>query len=253
MNTISEGSPGDFFSKNKPTYLPQIVDNLRVDYMAYFIEWRAGSLSDWIKGKISDIWVKGDIIGPDTDILIHLARMDVEIVLKTDPSLWENWAVDVIWHYPGFEAITVQRLAHCLYNRGIQELPRALTESVHRRTGIDIHPGAQIGESFFIDHGTGVVIGETAVIGDNVVLYQGVTLGNSHVPNRAQEGHKRHPTLENGVTVCAGAMVLWGDTIIGSNSTIGGGTIITHSIPANSLAVRGKDGLLKIVRKISKL
>lgn len=240
MNSSSRNSPEDFFSKNRPKYLPQIVDNLRVDYMAYFIEWRAGSLSDWIKGKISDIWVKGDIIGPDTDILIHLARMDVEMVLKTDPSLWENWAVDVIWHYPGFEAITVQRLAHYLYNRGIQELPRALTESVHRNRGIDIHPGAQIGESFFIDHGTGVVIGETAVIGNDVVLYHGVTLGNRSEPKIGQQGKKRHPTIGNWVTIFANATVLGGDTIVGEWAKIGTWAIVTWSVPPN-LVIRAWD------------
>lgn len=249
-------SPGDrsedFFRMNRPEFSPETADLLRDKYMEHFRQWRVEYISLWLKNQIDSLEIKLNIEGSQINTLIDLARKDVEMALKTDPSLNEKWASLVIWHYPGFEAITVQRLAHYLYSREIQELPRALTESVHRNTGIDIHPWVEIGESFFADHWIGIVVGETAVIGDGVVLYQGVTLGNSHVPSRNQEWHKRHPTLENGVTVCAGAMVLWGNTVIGSNSTIWAGTIITQSIPSDSLVVRGENWILKVGRKKAK-
>jgi serine O-acetyltransferase len=138
---------------------------------------------------------------------------------------------EVILCYPGFFAVVAYRLAHHLYLQSVPLLPRMLTEYAHQRTGIDIHPGAEIGRSLFIDHGTGVVIGETAIIGDNVKIYQGVTLGALRV-DRENRSEKRHPTIEDNVVIYAGATILGGDTIVGRNSVIGGNVWITRSIPA---------------------
>lgn len=165
-------------------------------------------LTDWMRTKLIHLGVELDVTDSTVHTLVDHARKDVEQALQTDPSLAKNGRSEVIGHYSGFEAITIQRLAHFLYNKKIVELPRALTESVHRKTGIDIHPGAKIGEYFFIDHGTGIVIGETVIIGNHVVIYHGVTLGNRSEPQPCQSGSKRHPTVEDEVTIFAGATVL---------------------------------------------
>ena len=136
--------------------------------------------------------------------------------------------------YPGFYAIAVYRVAHQLFQMGVPLLPRMLTEYAHNRTGIDIHPGAQIGKSFFIDHGTGVVVGETTVIGDNVKIYQGVTLGATHVA-KSMAQKKRHPTIENNVVIYANATILGGYTVVGHDSVIGGNVWLTSSVEAHSL------------------
>ena len=148
-------------------------------------------------------------------------------------------ASEVIMAYPGVAAISVHRLAHHLYSRDVPLLPRLMSEIVHSRTGIDIHPGARIGRSFFIDHGTGVVIGETCRIGDRVKLYQGVTLGALSVPPRDPRGPglQRHPTIEDDVTVYAGATILGGSTVIGRGSTIGGNVWLTRSVPPGTTVV----------------
>ena len=157
---------------------------------------------------------------------------DVNAALKGDPAARSR--EEVILAYPGLEAITVHRLAHELFNMNVPLIPRMMNEHIHRKTGIDIHPGASIGESFFIDHGTGVVIGETSVIGENVKIYQGVTLGALSV-KKEDANVKRHPTLEDNVTIYAGATILGGNTIVGANSVIGGNVWITSSIPADSV------------------
>ncbi len=140
---------------------------------------------------------------------------------------------EIILAYPGFLGITVHRIAHFFYQHKVPLIPRLMSEIVHGETGIDIHPGATIGPRFCIDHGTGIVIGETAVIGKNVKLYQGVTLGALSVPNKNVQG-KRHPTLEDTVTVYSGTTILGGNTVIGKNSIIGGNVWITSSIPPHS-------------------
>jgi serine O-acetyltransferase len=139
--------------------------------------------------------------------------------------------------YPGVAAIAVHRVAHHLHGRRVPLLPRMMSELVHSRTGIDIHPGATIGASFFIDHGTGVVIGETCKIGHRVKLYQGVTLGAHSVKSRELQRGQRHPTIEDDVTVYAGATILGGDTVIGRGSTIGGNVWLTRSVPAGTTVV----------------
>ncbi|NLF40687.1 serine acetyltransferase [bacterium] len=155
-------------------------------------------------------------------------RTDVEAAFRGDPACYSH--DEAILCYPGVLAIAIQRIAHVLYEYHIPFIPRIMTEYAHRMTGIDIHPGAKIGEYFFIDHGTGVVIGETTVIGRNVKLYQGVTLGAKSFPKNARDirGHKRHPTIEDDAVIYAGATIL-GDIIIGAGSVIGGNTWITES------------------------
>ncbi len=169
--------------------------------------------------------------------------MDVNAALKGDPAARSR--EEVILSYPGLEAITVHRLAHELFKLDVPLIPRMMNESIHRKTGVDIHPGASIGDSFFIDHGTGVVIGETTVIGKNVKIYQGVTLGALSV-NKEDANKKRHPTLEDNVTIYAGATILGGNTVVGANSVIGGNVWITSSIPADSVVYnRPADYVLK--------
>lgn len=165
----------------------------------------------------------------------ELVRTDVEAAFANDPAAADRDVV--VASYPCIEALAVQRFAHRLYRRGVPMLPRMMTELVHSRTGIDIHPGARIGESFFIDHGTGVVIGETSVIGRNCVLYQGVGLiawnplaKDENGELRRGQGNKRHPELQDHVTVYAGASILGGDTVIGHHSVIGGNVWLTHSV-----------------------
>jgi serine O-acetyltransferase len=164
-------------------------------------------------------------------------QLDTNAMLQGDPAA--RSAEEVILSYPGLEAILVHRIAHFLFVNGVPIIPRIMSEHVHGKTGIDIHPGATIGESFFIDHGTGVVIGETCIIGSSVKLYQGVTLGALSVKKELMN-KKRHPTIEDNVTIYAGATILGGETVIGHDSTIGGNTWLTHSVPANSVITQEK-------------
>jgi serine O-acetyltransferase len=169
--------------------------------------------------------------------------LDAKAAFKGDPAARSE--EDVILSYPGFEAITVHRLAHFLWKCQVPLIPRMMSELVHSRTGIDIHPGAEIGESFFIDHGTGVVIGETTVIGKDVKLYQGVTLGALSVKKELAD-KKRHPTIEDNVTIYSGATILGGETVIGRNSVIGGNVWITHSVsPDSTVYIRVGDQVME--------
>ncbi len=158
---------------------------------------------------------------------------DVQAAFEGDPAAQST--DETIFSYPGLMAITVQRLAHEFYKMDVPLLPRIMTEYAHSMTGIDIHPGAKLGRSFFIDHGTGVVIGETTEIGDHVKIYQGVTLGAlSPAAGQILRGYKRHPTIEDNVTIYAGATILGGDTVIGRGSVIGGNVFITSSVTAQT-------------------
>ena len=155
---------------------------------------------------------------------------DVEAAYAGDPAA--AGYDEIIVAYPSIRALAVYRIAHELYLYGVPLLPRIMSEYAHDRTGIDIHPGATIGDFFFIDHGTGIVIGETAIIGDRVRLYQGVTIGAASLRNAASlRGKKRHPTIEDDVTIYAGATVLGGGTVIGKGSVIGGSVFLTESVP----------------------
>ena len=159
--------------------------------------------------------------------------LDVEAGFQGDPAAGSK--EELILSYPGVYAILVYRIAHILYEENVPLIPRIMSEFVHGETGIDINPGAQIGEYFFIDHGTGVVIGETTKIGDHVKIYQGVTLGAlSTRKGQDLAGVKRHPTIEDNVVIYANATILGGDTEIGANSVIAGNTFVTESVPANS-------------------
>lgn len=162
---------------------------------------------------------------------------DVQASFDGDPAALNS--DEVILAYPGILAISVQRLAHALYKLDVPLVPRIMSEWVHSQTGIDIHPGAKIGRNFFIDHGTGVVVGETTDIGNNVKVYQGVTLGALSIPKdergRVIRATKRHPTVRDNVTIYANAIILGGDTVIGEGSTIGGSVFVTSSVPPNSV------------------
>lgn len=158
---------------------------------------------------------------------------DVEAEYNGDPAA--NSREEIIFSYPGLFAIFVYRYAHVLYQMKVPFIPRIMTEYAHGETGIDINPGANIGEYFFIDHGTGIVIGETTDIGDNVKIYQGVTLGALSTRKGQQlSGVKRHPTIEDNVVIYANTTILGGETIIGANSVVAGNTFVTKSIPANT-------------------
>lgn len=165
-----------------------------------------------------------------------LLQTDVEAAFQGDPAARSR--EEIITAYPFIEAVAVQRLAHELHRQGVPLLPRMMTEWAHGRTGIDIHPGASIGSHFFIDHGTGTVIGETCVLGNHVKVFHGVTLGaTSTSGGQALRGRKRHPTIEDHVTIYSGAVILGGETVIGRNSTIGGNVFLLQSVPPDSTVV----------------
>ncbi|MCL2856823.1 MAG: serine acetyltransferase [Oscillospiraceae bacterium] len=165
--------------------------------------------------------------------LLEVLMTDVQAAYDGDPAASSKH--EIIFAYPGIYAISVYRLAHQLHLLSVPLIPRMMTEHAHNMTGIDIHPGAEIGRHFFIDHGTGVVIGETTVIGAHVKLYQGVTLGGlSTRGGQSLRGKKRHPTIEDEVTIYSGATILGGETVIGKGSVVGGNVFITQSVPPHT-------------------
>ena len=178
----------------------------------------------------------------------RLLSLDVQAAYDGDPAATHT--DEAVLCYPGILAITVHRIANQLRKLEVPLIPRMLHEHAHSRTGIDIHPGAEIGESFFVDHGTGVVIGETTRIGNHCKIYQGVTLGAKSFPvdeaGRLRRGVKRHPTLEDNVTVYAAATILGGDTRIGHGTTVNGGVFLTHSVPPNHV-VRGPKAKMRLL------
>ncbi|GAB1349432.1 hypothetical protein MASR1M107_16460 [Ignavibacteriales bacterium] len=175
------------------------------------------------------------------DIIRKLDK-DAAAIFNGDPAAKNQ--DEVILAYPGFFAITIYRLAHELYLLGIPVIPRILSEYAHERSGIDIHPGAEIGESFCIDHGTGIVIGETTIIGSRVKIYQGVTLGAVSV-DKSLASQKRHPTIEDDVIIYAQAVILGGETVIGRNSVVGGNAWVTESVPPDSVVLHKSEVRLK--------
>ena len=179
--------------------------------------------------------------------ILEKLNLDAEAIVNGDPASLS--LQEVYMAYPGFYAIAIYRLAHELYIQGFPLVPRLMTEYAHRQTGVDINPGAQIGKSFFIDHATGVVIGETAVIHDNVKIYQGVTLGALYVSKNLQKT-KRHPTIMSNVTIYANATILGGKTVIGENSTIGGNAWLTASVPPNSTVFHTSEVKIKTVTNV---
>jgi len=187
------------------------------------------------------------------DFLSNLSRVrdllqtDTEAAYQGDPAALSK--EEVIVAYPFVEAIAVQRLAHELYLQRIPLIPRIMTEWAHSRTGMDLHPGAEIGSHFFIDHGTGTVIGETTTIGRHVKLYQGVGLvARSLSGGQSLRGQKRHPTLEDGVTIYANATIVGGETVVGAGSTIGASVFLTQSVPPHSLVTYEKTDI-KVTKK----
>ena len=180
----------------------------------------------------------------------EILQTDVEAAFNGDPAAASK--EEILVSYPFMEAIAVQRLAHELFQKNVPLIPRIMTEWAHSRTGMDLHPGAKIGSHFFIDHGTGTVVGETAIIGNHVKMYHGVTLGaRSTAGGQQLRGKKRHPTIEDHVTIYPGATILGGETIIGANSTIGGNVFIMDSVQPNSLVVY--DGLdMRVLNKLDK-
>lgn len=246
---------------DKDAIIAELKKHKNQPYLDYRLKWETEAFTDILFNTLFDIRTpidsNLDILESKFDTLVELAcwdtkkpcrkiwqdyvtelpaileklNRDADAILKGDPASLS--IEEVYMAYPGFYAIVIYRLAHPLYQKGFPLVPRLMTEYAHRQTGVDINPGAQIGDSFFIDHATGVVIGETAVIKDHVKIYQGVTLGALFV---AKELHriKRHPTIESNVTIYANATILGGETIIGANSTIGGNAWVTASIPPNS-------------------
>ena len=228
------------------------VKNLRSEYIEYYV----GELVEDIKYHLSKKMMKAYIccepsscgfaeaieleVGSKCDeFLSRIGKIreyletDVQAAYDGDPAAYSM--EEIIYSYPGIYAITVYRIAHELFTMGVPLIPRIMTEHAHGLTGIDIHPGAAIDKYFFIDHGTGIVIGETTTIGHHVKIYQGVTLGGlSTKGGQAIKGKKRHPDIQNYVTIYSGASILGGETVIGEGSTIGGNAFVTSSVPANT-------------------
>jgi len=186
------------------------------------------------------VWKKFLICLPE---ILKQLNFDAESIYQNDPA--SNSVEEVYLAYPGFFAIAVYRLSHEFNKQKMPLIPRLMSEYAHRLTGIDIHPGASIGTPFFIDHGTGIVIGETTIIKNNVKLYQGVTLGALQV-SKDMKNIKRHPTVYNDVTIYAGATILGGETEIGENCTIGGNVWLTESVPENSIVYHKAETKLKL-------
>ena len=195
-----------------------------------FLEIRNLACPD-IKGSPCKTWEDFTMTIPD---LFCNLKKDAVAIFNNDPAA--KSIEEVYLAYPGFFAIAIYRMAKVFHKLGLPLIPRLMTEYAHRLTGIDIHPGANIGDSFFIDHGTGVVIGETTEIHDNVKIYQGVTLGALTV-KKEDKNNKRHPTILSNVTIYANATILGGETIIGENSIIGGNTWLTESVAENSIVL----------------
>lgn len=210
----------------------------------YFFE--ITDIIKWNKDSKDIVTVWKNYVSKLPDILACL-ELDGKAFIQNDPAA--NSIQEVYLAYPGFRAIAIYRLSHPLYLAKVPLIPRLMSEYAHRITGTDINPGAQIGKSFFIDHATGVVIGETTIIHNNVSIYQGVTLGGLTV-KKELKNIKRHPTIEDNVTIYANATILGGETIIGANSTIGGNAWITKSIGPNSLVTN--DFNIKSKTKIKK-
>ncbi len=206
------------------------INELLSQQITLALSYRNGGYSESICSKIADTSL--EILNEIPHIQKKLL-LDVEAACEGDPAAGSK--EQVVSSYPGLYAIFVYRIAHELYLKDIPYIPRIMTEFAHSRTGIDINAGATIGNSFFIDHGTGVVIGETTVIGDRVKIYQGVTLGAlSTKGGISLAGTRRHPTIEDDVTIYSGATILGGDTVIGKESIVGGNCFITKSIKAGT-------------------
>ncbi|MGN0161443.1 MAG: serine O-acetyltransferase EpsC [Lachnospiraceae bacterium] len=219
-------SKDNFAGSTLATIYEKLFQQTRIALQYSNKEQDAGSIAE----KAEDLTLKFISQIPDIQALV---LKDVDAELAGDPAA--NSKEEVIFSYPGLFAIVVYRYAHVLYELKVPMIPRIMTEHAHSRTGIDINPGATIGEYFFIDHGTGIVIGETTKIGNHVKIYQGVTLGALST-RKGQElsGVKRHPTIEDNVVIYANTTVLGGETVVGENAVVAGNSFVISSIPANS-------------------
>ncbi len=230
-----------------------VLDFLESDYSSEEVQ----KLVEKVRNKLDRILEDSGVGDIDTKVeffmssLVEIRKLllgSAEAILEGDPA--SDSIQEVIYCYPGFYAISNYRIAHLFYQMNLRFLARLITEDAHRSTGIDINPGAQIGKRFFIDHGTGIVIGETCVIGNNVKLYQSVTLGAlSLKKGNLLKGHKRHPTIEDNCTIYSSAAIFGGDTIIGEGSTIGANVFLTHSVPKHSLVYLNKTDITIIPKK----
>jgi serine O-acetyltransferase len=212
-----------------PEEIDQLINDLKARFKENFES--VSSLNPDLKSTAGE---KVEAFFAELPKIGELLDTDVAAAFAGDPAAYSR--EEIIITYPGFYAVCVYRLASALWRMKIPLIPRLMSEYAHEKTGIDIHPGAQIDESFFIDHGTGVVIGETSIIGKNVKIYQGVTLGALSVKKRMQS-RKRHPTIEHDVVIYANSTILGGETVIGSNSVIGGNVWLTESIPSESMVL----------------
>jgi serine O-acetyltransferase len=203
--------------------LKSFIEGLKIDLSNILVCHATENITD--KEKVNDDFFNA--------LPIIKAKLDKDVIglFEGDPAA-KNYA-EITRSYPGFYAIAANRIANFLYREGVELIPRMISEHAHSHVGVDIHPGASIGEYFCIDHGTGVVIGETTIIGDRVKIYQGVTLGALSV-NKEDAETKRHPTIEDGVVIYAGATILGGKTVVGKDSIIGGSVWVTRSVPAES-------------------
>lgn len=229
---------------NLTTLMEDVIYNLnkQIAVVLKYIPENASLSIDEIGAKAEDLSLK--FLATIPSIREYLDT-DLEAALDGDPAAFNK--DEILFAYPGLKAITIYRLAHELYKLGIPILPRIMTEYAHSETGIDINPGATIGKYFFIDHGTGIVVGETTIIGQNVKIYQGVTIGAlSTKGGQSLKNTKRHPTIEDNVTIYSGASILGGDTIIGHDSVIGGNVFITESVqPGAKVIAKAQEHIIK--------
>lgn len=214
-----------YASKEKVTEAYKTLENCFADLVSHFVE-------------AKDVFRLTQQFFSYLPSIRNLLIADAEAIAHFDPAA--SSADEVILAYPGFYATAVYRLSHHIYQMGVKMLPRILSEYAHSKTGIDIHPGAVIGSPFIIDHGTGIVIGETAEIGNNVKIYQGVTLGALNVEKSAAS-QKRHPTVQDNVIIYSGATILGGGTVVGENSVVGGNVWLTYSVPPHSVVYRNSE------------
>ncbi|HOS58059.1 MAG TPA: serine acetyltransferase [Bacteroidales bacterium] len=224
--------------KQVPLIFSLLFPDSTTDISVEGIEARLESIYQVIKENIAKLLSHEEATSKLDTLIKKIPRikenllLDAQAFVDNDPAA--KSIEEVIFTYPGFFALTVHRIAHELYRLNVPIIPRLLSEYAHKQTGIDIHPGAKIGNSLFLDHGTGIVIGETCVIGNNVKIYQNVTLGALHVVKN-NPAIQRHPTVEDNVIIYAGATILGGKTIIGNNSIIGGNVWLTQSVLPHSL------------------
>ncbi len=251
--------PGYFESKRLTSefveyYVGEMIENVKYNLekqMVYAFRCckEAGSLSDEERSSMAK--EKTAAFLSTIPKIQEYLNTDVKATFDGDPAAYSY--DEIIYSYPGIYAIMVSRIAHELYELSVPLIPRIMTEHAHSLTGIDINPGAKIGKYFCIDHGTGIVVGETTVIGDHVKMYQGVTLGGiSTAAGQKLQGTKRHPTIENNVTIYSGASILGGETVIGEGTVIGGNVFVTSSVEANTRVTIKNQELRFTARKKNK-